>query len=426
MGKWERAWETYDQARQAYVRRYKEWKEPKEYLRELGKENTCEIELYFHMPYSNDEPTWESAYYYAILHLLPTDEANYARKQLLIQTPKEDSDYLLQELYKAKYILAERPLWADYMLEKGKKLYPSELKEMLLYIQKPGDTQRKWILDMASPYWTRLPVKCQQRYARLYQEGYAKELKLPKERSFSYQGVNFEMVFIPPGQFLMGAPHVDGYPEGPQHQVILSEPFWMGKYEVTQKQWEAVDGTSPWCKENGEPEKFAQIHPEHAANYISWQRIMQSFLPQFNTSTQVRDQKWQLPDEMMWEYTYRAGTTTSFYWGRKAEDIGKKENLRIAPHCERFPQPKGEPSPLNTWGIYNMADNVAEWCSNAQVRYTKTRKVDRRVSMENEGKSAMVRGGYFLAELEMCRASYRFELECKKGNAVGGFRLALK
>ncbi|MBC7324568.1 MAG: formylglycine-generating enzyme family protein, partial [Moorella sp. (in: Bacteria)] len=112
------------------------------------------------------------------------------------------------------------------------------------------------------------------------------------------------MVLIPAGTFMMGSPNNEqdrSSNEGPQHQVTLTKPFYLGKYEVTQAQWKAVMGSNPsYFRGNNLP-----------VEQVSWNDC-QTFIQRLN---QLGQGTFRLPTEAEWEYACRAGTTTRFYWG---------------------------------------------------------------------------------------------------------------
>ena len=124
--------------------------------------------------------------------------------------------------------------------------------------------------------------------------------------------VTMEMVLIPAGSFMMGRylDEQDSYDsEAPQHQVNIGYSFYMGKYEVTKAQWEAIMGTSPWSEQS-----YVLDNPNSPAVYVSWNDINGSggFIEKLNALGQGT---FRLPSEAEWEYACRAGTTTRFYWG---------------------------------------------------------------------------------------------------------------
>ncbi|RJP32347.1 MAG: formylglycine-generating enzyme family protein, partial [Candidatus Omnitrophota bacterium] len=115
-----------------------------------------------------------------------------------------------------------------------------------------------------------------------------------------------EMVLIPAGTFTMGSPSSEkdrDDDEGPQHQVTISKPFYIGKYPVTQAQWLAVMGTNP-------AEGYG-VGNDYPVYNISWNDC-QEFIKKLN---QMGQGEFRLPTEAEWEYACRAGTTTRFFWG---------------------------------------------------------------------------------------------------------------
>jgi formylglycine-generating enzyme required for sulfatase activity len=171
--------------------------------------------------------------------------------------------------------------------------------------------------------------------------------------------VPLEMVWMPKGSFTMGSPDPDlGYGafEVPQHTVKFSAGFWMGKYELTKRQWEAVMETTPW---EGQPN--VQTYPESPAVYVSW-KDAKDFVGAINALT---GKTFRLPTEAEWEYACRAGTTTRLYWG---DDPG---NVIISDYAwwngnawsagEKYAHVVGLKLP-NVWGLHDMSGNVLEWC----------------------------------------------------------------
>ena len=129
---------------------------------------------------------------------------------------------------------------------------------------------------------------------------------LPKEMTFDLgNGVKLEMVLIPAGEFLMGSPDSDKdavQNEKPQHRVRITKPFYLGKYQVTQEQWQAVMGNNPSYFKG----------PKNPVEQVSWDDCQQ-FLGKLNAK--VGGGKFQLPSEAQWEYACRAGSKTKYYFG---------------------------------------------------------------------------------------------------------------
>ncbi len=125
----------------------------------------------------------------------------------------------------------------------------------------------------------------------------------PKELTLQLgRGVKLEMVLIPAGQFLMGSPDLDKdahADEKPQHRVRITKPFYLGKYLVTQEQWQAVMGNN---------RSYAK-GPKNPLESVSWDGC-QEFLKQLDK--QVGGGKLQLPTEAQWEYACRAGSSAKY------------------------------------------------------------------------------------------------------------------
>ncbi|MDR1920713.1 MAG: formylglycine-generating enzyme family protein, partial [Candidatus Adiutrix sp.] len=162
--------------------------------------------------------------------------------------------------------------------------------------------------------------------------------------------LGLEFVLIPAGSFIMGT---DGNFEGiapeanekPAHRVTVSQPFYLGKYEVTQAQWEAVMGDNP-------SEFKGRSNP---VERVSWEDV-QEFIRQLNEMEKT--DKYRLPTEAEWEYAARAGSTGAYSFGDDPGELGPyawhEGNSGGTAH------PAGQKAP-NAWGLYDMYGNVLEW-----------------------------------------------------------------
>ena len=159
-----------------------------------------------------------------------------------------------------------------------------------------------------------------------------------------------EFAWIKPGRFTMGTLESEvgrGKDESPPHEVVLTEGFYMGTYEVTQEQWIAVTETVPWLGED-----FLQLGPDYPAVYVSWQDT-QDFIRALNVA--AGDSLYRLPSEAEWEYSARAGGGLRWSFGDKDEELSAYAWYRSNTWDQvlRYAQPVGGKLP-NGWGIYDL------------------------------------------------------------------------
>ena len=136
--------------------------------------------------------------------------------------------------------------------------------------------------------------------------------------------------------------------------VEISQPFYLGQFEVTQGQWLEVMGTKPW---EGLPAVLDSA--DHPAVYIGWNDA-QAFVQTLNAA--AGDSLYRLPTEAEWEYAARAGTQTRWSFGDAEEDLANFAWTRRVPVVvsELVTHPVGSKR-SNAWGLYDMHGSAAEW-----------------------------------------------------------------
>ena len=178
-----------------------------------------------------------------------------------------------------------------------------------------------------------------------------------------------EMVMVPAEKFMMGH-------RSSSHQVTLTKPFYMGKCEVTQEQWQAVMNN-----------KSTIIKPKFPISEVSWNDC-QDFIKNLNMKTEGG---YRLPTEAEWEYACRAGTKTDYSFG----DSLTKSDANIADAIKiygNFAVAVGSYK-ANAFGLYDMHGNVWEWCEDRHGGYPKGSVTD--PMGPAEGEARVLRGGSF-------------------------------
>ena len=227
--------------------------------------------------------------------------------------------------------------------------------------------------------------------AKNAQKELAKSLSKPMEAKIELgKGLKLEMVLIPAGKFMMGDP-------GKDHEVTLTNPFYMGKYEVTQDQWQAVMGSNP------SDTRGARL----PLRIVSWNDCHE-FIKKVNART---NGGYRLPTEAEWEYACRAGTTTAYSFG---DNITKSDANFDAQNTK----PVGSYKP-NAFGLYDMHGNVGEWCEDLFAGYLAGAVTDPKGPAV--GKTRVVRGGSYHLNASSGLSSMRSHAHPTNSS---GFRLA--
>jgi eukaryotic-like serine/threonine-protein kinase len=229
-------------------------------------------------------------------------------------------------------------------------------------------------------------------------------------------GVTMTFVLVPPGKFHMGSPESEVGHEKDEalHTVVLTEPFYLGKYAVTQGQYEAVMKTNPSTLK-GERLPVEQVSWEKA------EKCCREF-------SRVTGQEVVLPTEAQWEYACRSGAKTAFHFGSSLNGDAANCNGDYPYGTEEKGAYKGKTVevgsyPANAWGLYDMHGNVWQWCSDWYGPYASGSVTDPRGA--NGGSRRVGRGGSWDYFARGCRSAVRGRDDPSARSSRLGFRVAL-
>ena len=235
----------------------------------------------------------------------------------------------------------------------------------------------------------------------------------------TFRGVRQAFRWILPGSFSMGSESEKEPERGSdelQHEVTLTQGFWLADTACTQALWQAVMGENP---------SMFKDDPRNPVEQVSWEDA-QRFVAELNG--RVAGLLARLPTEADWEYACRAGTTTPFSFG---ENITPEQ----VNYNGEYPYPGGKEGlyrertvpvgslPPNPWGLYEMHGNVLEWCEDWYGDYPSGPQVDPRGPAT--GALRVLRGGSWYGDGRLCRSAYRGGDVPGSRSHIFGFRLAL-
>ena len=216
-----------------------------------------------------------------------------------------------------------------------------------------------------------------------------------------------DVVKIEAGSFSMGSDN-GGEEERPVHRVTIPRPFFLGVYEVTQDQWEAVMGNNPSQFKGGN-------HPVEQITWAECQMFLQK-LSGMNTKWDFR-----LPTEAEWEYACRAGTTTKFFFGKTDSALG--EYAWCGANSGKKTHPVGQKK-ANPWGLFDMYGNVWEWVQDRDHANYEGAPNDGSAWESVGGRHHIVRGGSWDDPAKFCRSSSRPQYYPAEKSLRYGFRVA--
>lgn len=291
-------------------------------------------------------------------------------------------------------------------------------------------TQTVWEwLELVMPSQVKFSIPTQKfkfEYAKIDKN--LKIIKYPGEAERSIEdlgnGVTLEMIKIPGGSFIMGAPKDEEksrHNERPQHKVNI-KPFFMGKYQVTQEQYQVITGKNP--------SRFQGKNlPVERVNWYNAVKFCEQL-------SKLTGKQYRLPSEAEWEYACRAGTTTPFHFGKTIttdlDNYHGNYTYANAPKGKYREQTIDVGSfPANSFGLYDMHGNVWEWClddwhSNYQgAPIDGSAWFDDNNNLSQKSGKACLRGGSWDDFPEACRSAFRSNYASRDYNYdLIGFRVA--
>jgi formylglycine-generating enzyme required for sulfatase activity len=212
--------------------------------------------------------------------------------------------------------------------------------------------------------------------------------------------LGMEFVLVPAGTYGMGA---QGAHQG--RQVTISQPFYLGKYPVTQAEWLAIMETNP--------SRFPGA--DHPVESVSWDDV-QEFIRTLNA--REGGSKYRLPTEAEWEYAARAGATTAYCFGSDARRLDAY--AWYAANARGMTHPVGQRQP-NAWGLHDMHGNVWEWVQDWYGTYPAAPVRDPQGPAT--GSHRVRRGGGWHSDAHECSAAYRSIVKAGDCYSTLGFRL---
>jgi len=256
--------------------------------------------------------------------------------------------------------------------------------------------------------------------------------------------VTLELVHIPGGPFVMGSER--GYAnERPAHPVVIDQAFWIGRFEVSNRQYRCFDPEHNSGLETGEVYQFGDDErgqrlnrPEQAVVRVSWHQAM-AFCAWLSNKTGLR---FSLPTEAQWEYACRANSTSPLWYGTVNDDFSAAANLSDATHYTvDYPHvptaiPPWRPADTrfndgwrvsaavgtfqaNPWGLFDMHGNVAEWTRSCYRPYT----LNSKASPDEQSARKTVRGGSWMDRPRRARSAFRLHYAASQAVHDVGFRV---
>ncbi len=261
-------------------------------------------------------------------------------------------------------------------------------------------------------------------------------------------GVCLEMVAIPGGKFMMGTPRGEGRDsEKPQHEVTV-QPFFMGKYPITQAQWRAISFL-PKVKKDLEPAPSYFKGYNRPVEQVSWDDA-QEFCNRLSKYTKHTDKEYRLPTEAEWEYACRSVIShqssviskelTVEEWNQQYNQpfhFGETISTELANYDGNYTygrgvkgENRGQTTPVgyfkvtNNFGLSDMHGNVWEWCQDDWHENYEGAPTDGSARVSENSSIKVLRSGSWADSPYNCRSAYHSKLSRDRSYFNCGFRVA--
>ena len=301
-----------------------------------------------------------------------------------------------------------------------------------------------------------VPLDFDEKQAKAHQADWAKKIGVPVEYTNS---IGMEFVLIPPGEFTMGSSPAEiaeavqafgtaedqTWPdffrsEAPQHTVRLTQPFYLGVYEVTQGEYEQVLGKqrNASCFAPlgfGKDQVVGGDSTRNPVEMVNWydaaefsaklsekESLKPFYQREGEAVTPLEGTGYRLPTEAQWEFACRAGTTTKYWTGTTDQDLERAGWFNV--NSDGRTHAVGELAP-NPFGLYDMHGNVEEWCQDHYAAYSETLAENPSVTSTTEDRR-VTRGGFWTFMWPLCRSSHRFARTPDSWFNYTGFRVVLE
>jgi len=218
-------------------------------------------------------------------------------------------------------------------------------------------------------------------------------------------GVKMEFILIPDGTFMMGSDKISN--AKPVHRVTITKPFYFGKFEVTQEQWEKIMGSNPSNFKGGK-------NPVDSVNWEDCQKFMEAL------KGKLPSQTFRLPTEAEWEYACRARSMTEFYYGD--DPVKLRDYAWFGDNSGGTTHPVGQKKP-NQWGLYDMHGNVWEWCQDWYGEYSGKSATDPTGAASGVGRA--LRSGSWRSGASDFRSAFRGFKDPSDRNIRYGLRVVM-